>query len=446
MPADPILITDSELQGNLKQVYTDIRQSLFPISTVLLAQIKKAGPGGMRSVKWGGKDVFFDVVANPPVNWGASDAGYLPQSSQVTEVQGQVRVKRFYVTREFDNLAIVGTQSKQSAFMSLKAKITEEIDGAMQLGMQEHIHGNAKGIRAICNATGTTTSGVFTSPYGVANSGQGGLWLYPGMYVEVLNSAGSGSKGKTTITAVSNSGDNVTLTFSPALTSAPVSTDIVVAATGSDNAFDQYSNGLINITNRGGAYDALHGISPSGAVGSNPAVPRWNALNYTAGTDTDDATQPSEMDVWKLAAAVGARSGKRALSTPDEFLTITTYGVQQKLIESFLAQRRFNVTGGEELTLNGGYKALKLHNMPVVADEYCPAGTFYMIHKPSLAWVDAADWSPVQYENSGAVRFIDGRDAFQTSFKVYFNLMTFQRNAHGAITGYTDTARFTPVV
>ncbi len=440
--ADPIMITDTELQGNLKNVYSDIRQNLFPISTVLFAQIKKAGPGGMRSLKWGGRDVFFDVVANPPVNWGASDAGYLPQSSQVTEVQGQVRVKRFYVTREFDNLAIVGTQSKQSAFMSLKAKITEEIDGAMQLGMQEHVHGNAKGIRAIVSATGTTTSCAATSPYGVASSGQGGLWLYPGMYIEVLNSAGAGSKGKTFITAVSNSGDTVTLTLSPALSSAPVSTDIIVAATASDNAYDQYSNGLINITNRGGAYSALHGIDSTGVN----AVPRWNATRFAAGTDTDSATEPNEMDVWKLAAKVGAVSGKRALSNPEEFLSITTYGLQQKFIESFLAQRRFNVTAGEELELNGGYKALKLHNMPVVADEYCPAGTFYLIHKPSLAWVDAADWSPVQYENSGAVRFIDGRDAFQTSFKVYFNLMTFQRNAHGSITGYTDTARYTPVV
>jgi hypothetical protein len=152
------------------------------------------------------------------------------------------------------------------------------------------------------------------------------------------------------------------------------------------------------------------------------------------------------MDVWKLAATIGARSGKRPLANPDEFLLIGTYGLQQKFIESFLAQRRFNVTAGEELELNGGYKALKLHNMAFVADEYQPAGTVYCIHKPSLAWVDAADWSPVQYENSGAVRFIDGRDAFQTSFKVYFNLMTFQRNAHGSITGYTDTARYTPVV
>lgn len=439
MAANPILISDNELQGNLKNVYTDIRQNLFPISTVLFAQIKKSGPGGLRSLKWGGKNLYFDTVVNPPVNWGASDLGYLPNSSETTEVQGNVGIKRFYVTREFDNLAIMGTQSKQAAFMSLKAKITEEIDGAMQLGMQEHVHGNGLGIRGIATGTGTTTSGTFTSPYGVANSGQGGLWLYPGMFVEVLNSSGAGSKGKTTITAVSNSGDNVTLTFSPALSSAPVLTDIVVAATQSDNAYNKYANGLINITNRGSAYNDLHGITAA-------TYARWDAIKFTAGTDTDSATDPNEMDVWKLAATIGARSGKRPLSSPDEFLLISTYGLQQKYIESFLAQRRFNVTGGEELELNGGYKALKLHNMPLVADEYQPAGTLYCVHKPSLSWVDAADWSPVQYENSGAVRFIDGRDAFQTSFKTYFNIMTFQRNAHGSITGYTDTARYTPVV
>jgi len=434
----PILISDNELQGNLKNVYADIRQNLFPISTVLFAQIKKAGPGGLRSLKWGGKNLYFDVVVNPPVNWGASDLGYLPNSSQTTEVQGEVGIKRFYVTREFDNLAIVGTASKQAAFMSLKAKITEEIDGAMQLGMQEHVHGNALGIRGICTTTGSTTSGTFTSPYGVANAGQGGLWLYAGMSVEVLNSSGGGSKGKTVITAVANSGDNVTLTFSPALTSAPVSTDIIVAATANDNAYNKYANGLINLTNRGNAYQQLHGIDAATHA-------RWDAVRLTS-TDVDDPSAPNEMDIWKLGATIGARSGKRPLANPDEHLLISTYGLQQKFIESFLSQRRFNVTGGEELELNGGYKALKMHGMPFVADEYQPAGTVYCVHKPSLGWVDAADWSPVQYENSGAVRFIDGRDAFQTSFKVYFNLMTFQRNAHGSITGYVDTARYTPVV
>lgn len=441
----PIRITDTELEGNLKNVYTDIRQQLFPTSTVLLAQIKKSGPGGLKSLKWGGNGLFFDVVTNPPVNWGASDLGYLPQSSQQKEVQGSVGVRRFYVTRSFDNLAIVGTQSKKSAFMALKSKLTEEIDGAMQLGMQEHVHGNGSGIRAVATGTGTnnTTQGQFSSPYGVTGAGQGGLWLYPNMYVEVIASGGSGSsKGKAFIASVTNNGDVATVVFATALGSAVATNDVIVAATANDNSLHQYSNGLINITNRGGSYSTLHGIN-AGTAG----LERWDSLRYTAGTDTEStADDPNEMDIWKLAAAGGSRSGKRALNTPNEFLLLSTYGMQQKFIASFLAQRRFNVNGGEELTINGGYKALKMHGMPFVADEYCPSGTVYLVHKPSLSWVDAADWSPVQYENSGAVRFIGGQDAFETSFKVYFNLMTFQRNAHASITGYQDTSRFTPVI
>ena len=128
-----------------------------------------------------------------------SDAGYLPNSSETTEVQGNVGVRRFYVTREFDNLAIVGTQSKQAAFLSLKAKITEEIDGAMQLGMQEHVHGNGLGIRAIISSSADTTHCVATSPYGISGAGQGGLWLYPGMYVAVLDTTGATTRGKAKI-------------------------------------------------------------------------------------------------------------------------------------------------------------------------------------------------------------------------------------------------------
>ena len=42
MAVTPITITDTELEGNLKNVYTDIRNELLPISTPLLAQIGRA--------------------------------------------------------------------------------------------------------------------------------------------------------------------------------------------------------------------------------------------------------------------------------------------------------------------------------------------------------------------------------------------------------------------
>jgi hypothetical protein len=41
---------------------------------------------------------------------------------------------------------------------------------------------------------------------------------------------------------------------------------------------------------------------------------------------------------------------------------------------------------------------------------------------------------------------VDGADAFNTSYKQYFNVMTRQRNALASITGYTDTQGFNWVV
>ena len=101
------------------------------------------------------------------------------------------------------------------------------------------------------------------------------------------------------------------------------------------------------------------------------------------------------------------------------------------------------ITGKEKLRLPNGYECETILGIPLVMDPYCPLGTLYLLHLPSLNWVDAMDWSPVQYENSGAVRFVDGADAFNTSYKQYFNVMTRQRNALASIISYTDTQAFT---
>lgn len=437
MAQAPIYISDTELAGDLKNLYSDIRNELFPISTPLLASIKKRGPSGTDSVQWGGNNVYFDIVVGPPVNWSFSTTGQLPYSSEAQEVQGNVGISRFYVTRAFDNLAVVGTQTKEGAFISLRNKITREFSGAMELGMQEALHGAGTGVKAIISSSADTTHCVATSPYGISGAGQGGMWVYPGMYLSVYDTTGATLRGTAKVSAVSNSSDNVTVTFATAI-AGMVSTDVLVQANQSGSALNAYSNGLTNLCNRGGSYNLLHGQSAA-------TYARWDSLRFVAGTDTDTLF-PGEMDVWNLAAILGARSGKRALANPKEFLIVTTYGVQQQLIASVLGQRTQPRTGTQKIDLPGGYEAEEILGIPMIADEYCPAGTLYLLHLPSLGWVDAADWSPVQYENSGAVRFINGQDGFETSYKQYYNVMTNRRNALAIITGYTDTKRYTPVV
>jgi len=436
MPA-PTVISDTELTGLLKNVYSQFREKVQNLVTPLLAQLEKGRAGGPRNMRWGGNNVFFDVVTGRPAGATFSPSGYFPPDTTATEVQANVGVVRAYTTRQIDGLAFVGTQSKEAAFTTIAKKTMEEIKDASSLLMQQALHNKADGIVALVGTVNSTTEIIVSSPYGVANAGQGSLLLSIGDYIAVIDADdGTTVLGRAQITNIVNSGDNATLTLSAAI-SGMAATDQLVKATASDTSLNNAMNGLINITNRGGSYASLHGISAS-------SYGIWDATRLVAGTDTPDADQPTESDIWDLIQRIKGRSGKDAMMKPKEFLLMTTPGLSKKLMESLVGQRRF--TANEfATTIKGGYRALEVAGIPMVEDYYVPAGTIYLLHIPSLSWVDAKDWGFVEFEGAGPWRWLTGRDAFETSYGWYGNFACLARNAHGSITGYTDTARYTHV-
>ena len=405
--------------------------------TPLLAQLEKGRSGGPRNMRWGGNNVFFDVVTGRPAGATFSASGYFPPDTTATEVQANVGIVRAYTTRQVDGLAFVGTQSKDAAFTTIASKTMEEIKDASMLLMQQALHNKADGVVALIGTVTSTTVIIVSSPYGIASSGQGSLLLSVGDYIAVLDTSSSDAVlGRAAITGITNSGDNATLTIGTAITGM-AATDKIVKATASDTSFNGAMNGLISITNRGNGYASLHNIS-------NATYSIWDATRMTAGTDTPDATQPTESDIWDLIQKIAGRSGKDANVKPKDFLLMTTPGLAKKLMESMVAQRRF--TAGEfGTTIKGGYKAIEICGIPCVTDYYVPAGTIYLLHIPSLSWVDAKDWGFVEFEGAGPWRWLSGRDAFETTYGWYGNLACLARNAHGSITGYTDTARYSHI-
>jgi hypothetical protein len=436
MPA-PTVISDAELTGLLKNVYSQFREKVQNLVTPLLAQLEKGRAGGPRNMRWGGNNVYFDVVTGRPAGATFSPNGYFPPDTTAQEVQANVGVVRAYTTRQIDGLAFVGTQSKDAAFTTIAKKTMEEIKDASSLLMQQALHNKADGVVALVGSVTSTTEIVVSSPYGVANAGQGGLLLSVGDYIAVLDSSSANAVlGRAQISGISNSGDNATITLSAAI-SGMAAADKIVKATASDTSFNNAMNGLINVTNRGGSYGSLHGIDAA-------TYGIWDSTRMVAGTDTPDADQPTESDIWDLIQRIKGRSGKDAMMKPKEFLLMTTPGISKKLMESLVGQRRF--TANEfSTTIKGGYRALEVAGIPLVEDYYVPAGTIYLLHIPSLSWVDAKDWGFVEFEGAGPWRWLTGRDAFETSYGWYGNLACLARNAHGSITGYTDTARYTHV-
>jgi hypothetical protein len=437
MPA-PTVITDAELSGLLKNVYAQFREKVQNLVTPLLAQLEKGRAGGPRNMRWGGNNVFFDVVVGRPAGATFSSAGYFPADTTAQEVQANVGVVRAYTTRQIDGLAFVGTNSKDAAFTTIAKKTMEEIKDASSLLMQQALHNKADGVVAIIGTASSATSIIVSSPYGVSGAGQGSLLISVGDTIAALDvTSGNAVLGRAQVTAISNSGDNATLTLSGSGIAGMAASDLIVKATASDTSFNSAMNGLINITNRGGSYGTLHNINAS-------TYGIWDATRMVAGTDTPDANQPTESDIWDLIQKIAGRSGKDAMTRPKDFLLMTTPGLAKKLMESMVGQRRF--TASEfSTTIKGGYKALEVAGIPLVQDYYVPAGTIYLLHIPSLSWVDAKDWGFVEFEGAGPWRWLQGRDAFETTYGWYGNLACLARNAHGSITGYTDTARYSHV-
>lgn len=437
MATNPLLISDADITGVLKRVYESYRVNVFPKLTPLLAQVKKGTPGGPERMQWGGEGVFWDVILTRPVGMIASDSGFLGDESEAVERQATLGIKRTYVTRQVDGLALSGTASREAAFVPLARKLMQEAVDASQLGQQEVLHGDGQAVKALVVSSADTTHCVVDRPYGVTGAGQGGLLLDQGMKIGIMVGVTSTQRSGSpvTITAITNSGDQATLTLSGAVTSITAG-DAIVAATDSDTSFAAYPNGLTNIVNRGAAYNSFEGISAA-------TFPRWDATRFVAGTDTDDASQPNEMDVWKLATVLAGKSGKDAKLHPNEFLMLSTPGIERRLAESFLGERRWDADAN--VTLKGGFRAIQIMGLRLVSDYWCPVGTLYMVHLPSLSWVDRQDWIKVSYEGAGPWRWIVGRDAYEFSLGSYWNFGALQRNSHGVITGYTDPDRYTHV-
>jgi hypothetical protein len=441
---NPTVITDSDLSGLLKNFYQNYRMYAQNLVTPLLAQLERAKGGGPKNIRWGGNAAYWDVVTGRPAGGTFSQAGFFPPDTFAQEKQATVGVARGYVTRQIDGLANLGTTSKEAAFDTILRKTYREIKSASRLLMQGALHGAGQGILCTITTASSSTSVIVQNPYGVSGAGQGSLLLAPGDYVAVRDVTGATLRGKSNISAITNvssTSASATLTFTTAI-SGMVATDIIVKATVSDDAYSSTAgsgvpNGLINITNRGGSYGTLHGLAAS-------SYAIWDTVKMVAGTDTPDANQPTEDDIWQLIRRVANWSGEDALQSPDEFLLMMGPGMLQKVSQSFVGQRRFTA---EEISkkIKGGYRAVEVCGLPCFEDYYVPAGTIYLIHIPSLAWVDAKDWSFVEFEGSGQWRWIQGRDAFETTYGSYINLASLVRNPHGSITGYTDTTFMTHV-
>lgn len=451
-------LTDADIAGMLRRVYNAFENNIFPVVTRLLAQVEKAMPKSKYRIKWGGEGAYFPVTIGQPGGLYSSPGGALPSSSMALERQANETVKQLYIRRQVAGFALVGTASREAAFKSLATKIIREVSIASKLGMQRQLHGDSRGIIDLVLTTGTTTA-VVNRPYGIDTTGlgQGGLTLEPLQTYQIIDPAtalprtvtGGPGNNRVTLASYTESGDNATMQFGTGESVAGMAAnDIVALATPASTAYSATAdivtsqagelNGLTNITNRGGVstYYSLHNVSSATAGNA-----LWDSVRMVAGTDTP-SLNPTEDDIFTLSQKILGRSGNDPTERPADFLLVTTPGLVRSLAQSVIGQRRLV----QEVELKFGYKGVQIAGMPAISDYWCPAGTIYVLHLPSLFKINAKDFGHVMYNGAGPWRWVDGYDSYESSWGMYCQFGTVNRTSHGMVSGYTDSSRFTHVV
>jgi hypothetical protein len=71
---------------------------------------------------------------------------------------------------------------------------------------------------------------------------------------------------------------------------------------------------------------------------------------------------------------------------------VTTRGIRRRLADTYQSQKRFNDARATEI--HGGYTAIFVNEIPVVADDDAPKGWVFAINKDAFRWFEVAkpDW------------------------------------------------------
>lgn len=417
--ADPQILSD--FSGVMQNVYLPIRKKIFPINTVLAAQARKIGP---EHVNYGGNDLFFDVKTGRRGSIISSAIGALPQGAVAPEKQGRLGIARTYAKAQVDGLAM---KMKKGMYISTAKKVTEDIMDQWEIEQERILQGDSLGIRGVVTSGVNSATQTIDDPYGITDAGPGNLHLVPGDVVAFLDSTGATLRGKRTILSGTLSGNVYTAVLDSAVNT--TTGDIVVAATpaathATDTSFGAEPHGLKSIVDVENAFATFEGLNDN----------RWAAAKLTS-------TTVDETIIMRLLNTIRARSGVDWRKSPKNMLLMTTTGIWQAYGESLLGLRRFSAPVME---LKGGFTGVQVANATLIDDPWAPRGRLYAVYGPETVFVDMQDFGELSIEDAPTWQRVSGFDRWESVHGAYWNYGTTMRNAHGVISGITDTVNYSP--
>lgn len=342
------------------------------------------------------------------------DNSNLPQAGSQTYVDAIINIKYHYYGMELTDPSIEASSSNEGAFINLLESETRGVAKDMRKDINRQVYGDGTGLLASVRANSTSTT---------VNVTQDIQYIGIGDPVDVLLKSngtvnGVGVAG-TMVTARSANSATPTITIADAL-AGTATTSYGVYISG---AYGKEMDGLRNITD-----DArtLHSIN-SATAGNE----YWNGQEVSV-----SSAVAGEDSFIQLADKVGATGNGEV----EVFLT--TRGVRRRLANTYQSQKRFN--DAQAVNIHGGYSAIMVNEIPVIADDDCPKGYAFGLDTSSLKWFEQTSPGWLTQRDGGVFHLKDASTAglkmnvWQAWFRWYASLGCVAPNRTGRIPDAAD--------
>lgn len=384
------------------------------------AQIKKLTKGVY------GKQVTIPVQTAFTEAVGARVANNytLPTADKNSYDQAYIYMKRNYGRIQVDGFSIESSKGK-GGWVDIVTAETKGASNAFAIDIDRQSLGRGD---AVLGHVASTSSATITvdNPFGITEASTARLFR-AGMVIDGYDeSAGTQHMNSLQISSISS--NTLTMTASTGISSL-ADGDILVRedtfSTTVGNIGEMMGlDGLISASNYPSPCTAAAGTTFEGIATSSD----YSWKSYVGST----SAVISETKIQELLDEVEQNTDGESVN-----FAMTTYSLRNKLIEIMQGDRMI-----ESMDLKAGWKALKYVGgnveLPITVHKNCPTGYFYVASLPHIKFYTL---KKLVWDNKGGgiVKPVAGYDSYEAWFKMYGNIGTDCRNAHGKETAWTTS-------
>jgi hypothetical protein len=361
-----------------------------------------------------------------------ADGGTLPSAGAQVYLDAIVPLRYHTYGIELTDQVIEASKTNEGAFVSAIEVESKGVAIDMRKDINRQAFGRGNG--ALCYPPTATTgvskkSGETTKTKLEFLTENDLQYIQIGDIIDVLKEAtGEVGNGVEGAEVVARSVSSKEVTLSKNLAAELNAETYQVYVSGNRN---QEMDGMRNITEN---ERTLHSVNS--ATSGNTF---WKGNTVKAGTSLTATAVAGESLFEQLADNVGAQGNG------DVEVFLTSRGIRRRLADSYQSQKRFN--DAKAIDVHGGYSAIMVNEIPVVADDDAPKGYAFGFNKSALKWFEQTKPGWLERENGGIFHLKTAGTGtyaaiWQAWFRWYAALGCVAPNRTGRIEFASDEAPF----